>query len=223
MFHRPAPYLAVEAVQKFGPNVVVVQLATGGRWWYIVGCYLAPDNTSTIESVVAALKDIPRGVELLVAGDFNVNLAEPEGYRRGEYIAAAMATEGLEDVLAHFLLQRRSWCRDRMMWSMIQEGREVRSWTDYILGMDFRLFDNVSVRDPRHNSDHYMVLGCLHRASLREHARYQGGAQAPPPPPTDRTDEGGQNLCGPTEVHSKTVDSGSAEERVDLGDNVETR
>ena len=51
----------------------------------------------------------------------------------------------------------------------------MRSWTEYILGEDFRLFGNVYVRDPRHNSDHYMVLGCLHSAPLREHARYLRG------------------------------------------------
>ena len=50
---------------------------------------------------------------------------------------------------------------------MIREGWEVRSRTDYILGTYRRLFGNVSVRDPRHNSDHYMVLGFLHSASLR--------------------------------------------------------
>ena len=37
----------------------------------------------------------------------------------------------------------------------------MRSQTEYILGMDRRLFRNVTVRDPWHNSDHYMVLGCL--------------------------------------------------------------
>ena len=58
---------------------------------------------------------------------------------------------------------------------MIREGREVRSRTDYILGTDCLLFGNVSVQDPRHNLDHYMVLGCLHRASLKEHARYLRG------------------------------------------------
>ena len=52
---------------------------------------------------------------------------------------------------------------------MLQKGREVRSRTDYILGTDRRLFGNVSVRDPRHNSNHYTVLGCLHSASMREH------------------------------------------------------
>ena len=63
---------------------------------------------------------------------------------------------------------------------MIREGREVRSQTDYILGTDLCLFGNVSVRDPMHNSDHYMVLGCLHRATLREHSRYFGGRKRPP-------------------------------------------
>ena len=77
-----------------------------------------PDNTLTI-----ALKERPGGAELLVARDFNVNLSEPEGDRRGEDIVAAIATEGLKDMLANFFLRRRSWCRDGSTWSMIREGR----------------------------------------------------------------------------------------------------
>ena len=73
---------------------------------------------------------------------------------------------------------------------MIWEGMEVRSWTDYNLGTDFRLFANVSVREPRHNSDHYMVLGYVHSASLREHARYLGGSnRLPLRPSTEPTRE----------------------------------
>ena len=45
IFYRSAPNFAVEAVQKFGPNVIGFHLTTGARRWYIVGCYLAPDNT----------------------------------------------------------------------------------------------------------------------------------------------------------------------------------
>ena len=57
---------------------------------------------------------------------------------------------------------------------------------DYILGTDRLLIGNVSVRDPRHNSDHYMIMGCLHSASLREHARYLGGCKRLPlRPPTE--------------------------------------
>ena len=62
-----------------------------------------PNNTLTIDRVVEALKVLPKGAELLVAGDVNANLAAPEGDRRGEDIAAALATKGLEDMLVHFL------------------------------------------------------------------------------------------------------------------------
>ena len=186
VFRRPAPHFAMEAVQQFGPNVVVFQLATGGRRCYIVGCYIAPDDTSTIESVIAALKERPRGAELLVVRAFNVNLSDQEGDQREENMAAEMAKEGLFDITAHFLPLQRSCCRYGRTWSMIREGMEVRSRTDHILGTDHHLFGNVSVRDPRHNSDHYMVLCCLHSASLREHTRYLRGRKRPPPLPTDR-------------------------------------
>ena len=68
-----------------------------------MGSYLTSDETLTIKRFVKALKERPKGAKLLVAGDFNANLAEPEGDRRGEDIAAALATEGLEDMSAHFL------------------------------------------------------------------------------------------------------------------------
>ena len=75
---------------------------------------------------------------------------------------------------------------------MIRKGREVRSRTDFILETDSRLFGNVSIWDPQHNSDHYMVLGCLPSASLTEHKRYlRGRKQLPLKPPTEpmREDE----------------------------------
>ena len=56
----------------------------------------------------------------------------------------------------------------------------MRSRTDYILGTDRHIFGNVSVWDFRHNSDHYMVLGCLHIASLKDHTRYLGGRKCLP-------------------------------------------
>ena len=83
MFYRPSPHFAVEAVRQFGPNGVVFQLATVACRWYIIGCYLAPDDTSTIESVVAALKERPQGTALLVARDLNTTLTDMENDRRG--------------------------------------------------------------------------------------------------------------------------------------------
>ena len=165
----------MEAVRKYGPNVIRSQLATGAQQWYIVGCYLAPDNTSTIERFVEALRDRPNREELLVAGDLNTNLAAPEGDRIEEDIGTTIATEGLEDMAQHFLPQERWWCWEWRTWGILWKGREVRSRTDYILGTDSRLFGNVSVWDPWYNSDHYMVLGCLPSTSLPEHKRYIGG------------------------------------------------
>ena len=166
IFHWPAPHFAAEAVRKLGPNVIGFQLATGARRWYIVGCYLTPNDTLTIERVIEALRERPEGAELLVAGYLNINLAAPEGERKEEDIATMIALEGLEDMAPHFLPRQRRWCRDRWTWGMLRKGREARSWTDYILGTDRHIFGNVSVQDPRHNLDHYMVLGCLPSASL---------------------------------------------------------
>ena len=108
MFYRPAPHFVVEAVQQFDTNFVGFQMATGERRWYIVGFYLAPNDTLTIDSAIAALKEQPRGAELLVAGDLNVKLSDPEVDRRVKDIVVALATEGLDDILAHFFPRRRS-------------------------------------------------------------------------------------------------------------------
>ena len=167
--------LVVEAVERYGPNVMVFQVATGAQRWYIVGAYIAPEDEVTMETVVEAIGRKPPGAELMVAGDFNVDIMEPEGNRRAENIATDLATAGMEDMAQHFMPRRRRWNRDRRTWDLWRKGQVVRSRTEYILGTDRRLFKNVAVRDPRHNSDHYMVLGCLPSAPLSETKRYLGG------------------------------------------------
>ena len=42
---------------------------------------------------------------------------------------------------------------------MISQGREVKSYIDYILGTNHRMFQNAYVQDLRHNTYHYMILG----------------------------------------------------------------
>ena len=41
-----------------------------------------------------------------------------------------------------------------------------------MLGSNHRIFQNVSVWDPRHNSDHFVVMRCLRGASPRNHLCY---------------------------------------------------
>ena len=182
----------MDAFQQFGSNVIGFQMVIEERQWYIVGCYLTPDDTSTIESVVAALKERPQGAKLLVMGDMNVKLSDMEGYWRGEEIASALITEGMEDMPDHFLLHRRPWYRDGRMCSMVWVGREVRSRTDYTLGTYHHLFWNVYVHDPMHNLDHYLVLGCLCSASLGNTPSTSIGASGSPfDPPTTPVREDG--------------------------------
>ena len=55
---------------------------------------------------------------------------------------------------------------------MVRQEREVRYRTDYTLGSNLRIFQNIAVQDPRHNSDHYMVMGCLRGTYQREHSHH---------------------------------------------------
>ena len=43
-----SPHFVVEAVEKFGPNVLGFQVATGERQWYIVGANIAPEDEETM-------------------------------------------------------------------------------------------------------------------------------------------------------------------------------
>ena len=144
LFYRPSPLFEVKAVRDYGPNVLSFEVATGARRWYIIECYLSPDDAETIERVVTALGDRPKGTALIVAGDLNTDLGDAESDRRGSDIAAAMAEAGVEDTTAHFLPRKRKWGRERRTWSMVREGKVVRSRTDYLLGTDKSLFRNVS-------------------------------------------------------------------------------
>ena len=98
-------------MRTYGPNVLSFEVVTGRRRWYIIGCYIAPDDARTIDRVVTALGYQPRGTALIVAGDFNTDLGEMASDRRGIEIAAAITEAGLEDMTAHFLPRKRRWGR----------------------------------------------------------------------------------------------------------------
>ena len=84
LLYRLSPLFAVEAVREYGPNVMSFEVATGARRWYIIGCYLAPDDNLTIERVVAALRDRPKGTVLVVAGGLNTVISYFVRSQRGD-------------------------------------------------------------------------------------------------------------------------------------------
>ena len=120
LFYREGADFAVEEVRPYGPNVISFELVTGRRRWYIIRCYIAPDDAQTIERVVTALVDQPRGTALIVAGDVNTDLGEMASDGRGTEIAAAITEAGLKDMTAHFLPRKRKWGRERRTWSMVR-------------------------------------------------------------------------------------------------------
>ena len=105
---------------------------------------------------------------------------------------------------------------------MIREGRELRSRMDYIMGTGRRLLWNVSVREPRYNSDHYMFLGCLHSNPPEGTRQLPWGSQAAPPPTADHPNEGGRNIRVSMEGRPEAPGTGREEKRMDLGGHVET-
>ena len=77
-------------------------------------------------------------------------------------------------MIGHFLSRHNYWLKDGRTWAMHWGRRYVRSQTDYILVTYISLFQNVAFWDSRNNTDHYLILGCLHGATPAAHLRYLG-------------------------------------------------
>ena len=96
VLYMDSNHFQVKALQPHNPNMLSFQVSSVRRCWFIVGCYLSTNDAVTIEHIVAAIGQCPRGAEMLAERDFNTNLAVPEGSSDGEEIAAAIVTPGLE-------------------------------------------------------------------------------------------------------------------------------
>ena len=180
VFYRDFLQFMVESQWHFTPSVFSLHLVLGGRRWYIVGCYLTPYDASTINNIVTAIRQSPRRNELLMAGDFNVNLDGPMGNYRNKDNTSALAEAVIEYMSAHFLMCCNSWELDIITLSMVGLCQEVQSRKEYLLVMDQYLFRNISVWDLWHNLDHYMILGCLNISNLRQKPSTSGGICTPP-------------------------------------------
>ena len=143
LFYKDSPRFLLETHQQHIPNFIRLKLVTGGQLWHVVGLYLALCNAYTLETTVADIGHWPRGTELLVVGDFNTDMEFLDGNKCDEAIVAVMETEGLKGTMEHLLPRKIPWTGDGRTWTMIHCGQEVRSRTDYILGKDRRMFQNV--------------------------------------------------------------------------------
>ena len=184
LFYRESEYWQIESVVKHGPNVISFELVSGWRRTPVVGGYIPPTDRTTLPHMIAAMDRFSThsaGNRMLVIGDFNVDLSDPNQDARGSEIIDAMSTHGLEDLLLHFKPRERY--SHRQTWWQERGGFTIRSRCDYILGSDRRMFSNISLKDPRcFTSDHLMVVGRItsatrskNRSYLRSRTRYPLG------------------------------------------------
>ena len=73
IFYRDVDHFTLEALHLHSTNVISFHMVSGGQPCHVVGCYITPYNALTIESVIVAISQIPRMVELLVASKFNAD------------------------------------------------------------------------------------------------------------------------------------------------------
>ena len=82
----------------------------------------------------AAMTERPGGAELIVTGEFNIDLEVTGAWVQEKNNALEIATAGIEDIVGHLLPQQRTWFKDLRKWVVVSQGRVVWSWMDYTLG-----------------------------------------------------------------------------------------
>ena len=95
----------VEVAQFRTSNVLTLQLMTGRDQYYIVGCYIAPTDTETVNHVRAAWDACPEGCIPLLLGDLNASLRDPVS-PRDDAIADMTDEADIVDLSRHFRQRR---------------------------------------------------------------------------------------------------------------------
>ena len=105
LFWRASEMYEVEEVEIRGPNVLTFQLVLGAMRWYSIGCYIPPNDLTTLMCVKQAWQACPKGCLPIMLGNLNINLAALRD-ERDKTIAELVDTMALVDISSH-ICQRR--------------------------------------------------------------------------------------------------------------------
>jgi hypothetical protein len=182
MYHQEANNWHVESLLRHDPNVLSCILVSGVQRTPLISVYLPPSNLDDLPHLTTALDRFPNEAPILL-GDLNVDLLNLRPHRN-QQVAEVITTYGLDDMLNHF--QQQKAFTHRQTWWQFRDGTLIRSRCDYILGTDRRLFETVSIRDPRYfTSDHYMLIARYLIGPSHSHKLYlKGRKRLPLQPPT---------------------------------------
>ena len=170
--NEPNSGWSLESIQKHGPNVMSGIIVIGDCRTPVIGAYIPPSDLSSVPYITTALERFPNQTPLLL-GDLNADIHN-NTRPRDATISDLLAHHGLEDMLPHF--RQRLGFRHQTTWSQRRNDTTYRSRCDYICGSDRRLFQTVSIRDPRHfTSDHLMLQATLLQRPTISHKKYLHG------------------------------------------------
>jgi hypothetical protein len=161
LFWRANKTYEIEDWRIRGPNVLSFVIETGSQRFYVVGCYMPPNDLRTLPQVEQALNECPKGHAPLLIGDLNVNLCAPRDERDERIDEVVEDVCGLTDLSKHFRQRFRGHTRGRWTWRMRRGSRWVTSQCDYFLdrATDHRKFCSVCLRHPfNHISDHRAII-----------------------------------------------------------------
>ena len=150
----------LEETRFFGPNVLAFRLITAGAKFYVVGCYFQLSDLKSLDQAIEAHKQCPKGFELLLLGDFNINLDTPRN-TRDERIAEQCDYWNLVDMSTQFTQQQTRRIKGRWIWRQPRLGRWVVSHLDYFMGSPRtrKMIRKVRLRKLRHhNTDHRATI-----------------------------------------------------------------
>ncbi len=176
LFWRSNKLYEIKETRVRGPNVITFVVVLGGNRYYAVGCYIPPNNLTTLTHVEAAWNKCPKGHIPILLGNLNIKLASPRN-ERNELIAEQVGdVMVLIDVSRQFKQchQVRAW--GRWTWRMRRGGRWVSSQCDFFLGRenDRRRFHSIGLRIPsHHDSDHHAIVAKIYSGSEKKMKAYQ--------------------------------------------------
>ncbi len=159
-----------------GPNVITSVVVTGVERYYAVGCYIPPNNLTTLTHIEGAWNDCPKGHILILLGDLNINLVSPWNEQDEMIAEQVQDIMGLIDVSHQFKQRRRAKAWGQWTWRMRRGGKWCSSQCDYFLGREIvrRRFRSVALRMPcHHDSDHCTVVAKIYSGAEKKLKAYQ--------------------------------------------------
>ena len=106
---------------------------------------MPPNDVPDVHCVEQAIREAPKGLDMILMGDLDMRLGEP-GDERKEDLATELVDQGLVNMKDHFFPRRHYRRAGIWIWSMQEKRWRVTGRGDYILSIDKHRFTNAGMR-----------------------------------------------------------------------------